>query len=94
MNAKDAIIPVTVTILTEEDLTSIANVIDQRLTAFELRMDQRFVDHMTEIESYYGQRDRELQQQVSTNRDSINAIDRKLDEVLRILNGDKGNDTK
>lgn len=86
--------PVTISVLTEEDLASISDVIDQRLTAFEERMAGRFSGHMTEIEDYYGQRDRELQRQIRINRDDIKSINVKLDDVLSAVNGRESDDSE
>lgn len=86
--------PVTISALTEEDLASISDVIDQRLTAFEERMAGQFSGHMTEIEDYYGQRDRELQRQIRINRDDIKSINVKLDDVLSAVNGRESDDSE
>ena len=86
--------PVTISVLTEEDFASISDVIDQRLTAFEERMAGQFSGHMNEIEDYYGQRDRELQRQIRINRDDIKSINVKLDDVLSAVNGRESDDSE
>ena len=90
--------PKPITVLTEEDIVPIAQMLDQRITDhvievdsrfadFEQRMDQRFVDHMTEIEGYYVARDRERGEELREIRGDLKTII----ELLQNLNGSEPN---